>query len=780
MAATLATSIAAAVERRDDGELRARLNSIRSMPGVVFAIVVDAQGNRLHEIGSGVVLGSQAEHLETNREFGIFTSLRLGTYLVGAPVVSGGKTVGHLSMIADLSGLRRALMESLLSALATSGFAAAIAMLLSTRLRTTIAGPVAALTAATEAIRRSGDYSEPVPRTSNDEAGRLVDNFNAMMREIRSRDDAIRSQRDRLADEVRERTAELHVAKSAAESANAAKSEFLATISHEIRTPMNAMLVMTELLAAGELSTTARKRCDVILKSGRSLLTLINDVLDLSKIEAGHLELESIAASPATAAQDVVALFSERAAQAGLSLECRIAPDVPALVFCDPLRLRQILSNLVSNALKFTAQGQVAVDVSCSTAGAEPRLRFEVRDTGIGIPADRLSHMFEAFTQVDASTTRRYGGTGIGLSICRRLAQAMSGDITASSELGRGSTFVLDLPIKPADKAPEPAAPHYAGAAAVGQPAAHDARASISAVDTATAAPRFPGTRVLAADDSDLNLLVLSEALARLGIETTCVADGHAAVAAHQAQPFDMIFMDGSMPDLDGFEATRRIRSWEAGTDRKPVPIVALTGHALGSAAGTWQEVGMSELMVKPFTLDQLQASVGRWLPDRSEVARPPAEPPLHRTVPACPDIRAPEPAPLLDEAVLRSITGMQPAGGDLVARVTRLFSERAPRQLSRIGTQSADATAVASSIHSLKSLCRNIGARHAGDLCETLEDAAAAGRPPSPQQLQELAVAVSRTIIALNERLDGKPGSPDRAPSCAGAAGTMRAGLLS
>ena len=266
-------------------------------------------------------------------------------------------------MIADVSSLRSALLGSLADALVAAALAALIGIAISRRLRSGIARPIVELTRVTEEISRSADYSRRVPGARGDEIGRLVDAFNGMLDEIAERDAALKRQRDRLADEVAERTRELALAKEAAERANTAKSEFLATMSHEIRTPMNGMLVMAELVAADAIAPKVRRHAEIIVKSGEVLLALINDILDLSKIEAGHLEFERTECDPALAVEDVLHLLDERASASGLELSCYVAPQVPASFVGDPGRLRQVLSNLVNNAIKFTETGGVLVSL---------------------------------------------------------------------------------------------------------------------------------------------------------------------------------------------------------------------------------------------------------------------------------------------------------------------------------------------------------------------------------------------------------------------------------
>ncbi|MBM3519571.1 MAG: hybrid sensor histidine kinase/response regulator, partial [Alphaproteobacteria bacterium] len=308
------------------------------------------------------------------------------------------------------------------------------------------------------------------------ETGLLIDAFNRMMAEIRVRDQALEGSRQTLEMKVAERTRQLKTAKEVAEVANRAKSDFLATMTHEIRTPMNGLMVMAELLNAANLGPRQQRYAEIVLKSGQGLLSIINDLLDLSKIEAGKLDLEKIPVDPTAIADDVVGLFWEHAAGKGLDLAARSSPTVPRKVLADPVRLNQILTNLTNNALKFTETGQVLISLHFEAG----RLVISVADSGIGIRREKIDRLFEAFTQADQSTTRRYGGTGLGLTICRRLVDAMGGVITVQSEFGKGSIFRVSIPVDIAEPARPAAASGGLRATVIG-----GGKATVSALGTA-------------------------------------------------------------------------------------------------------------------------------------------------------------------------------------------------------------------------------------------------------------------------------------------------------
>lgn len=535
------------------------------------------------------------------------------------PITLEGEQIGTVVLRSNLDPLKANFRTNSLIVIGIMIITSLVGYLLTTRLQRIISKPILQLATLAGHVRQKRDYSQRAERQSDDEIGTLIDAFNQMLDEIQMEmDERVKAQkelmthRDHLEEIVNERTGELKAANhrleltvekanlmaKQANEANKAKSEFLANMSHEIRTPMNAIIGFSELLADEELNETQESFLSTILNSSRNLLQLINDILDFSKIEAGKLQTEIIECNFEQFIGDIDSFLGPIAREKKLDFNILRCSDLPAVIHTDPVRLRQCLVNLTGNAIKFTSQGHVYINISTERLSERDFIRFDVEDTGIGIPKDKQSSIFEAFTQADGSTTRKFGGTGLGLTITRQLVELLGGTLSLQSTEGKGSVFTILLPAGVNLDEVEIVNPYSAMDELISE---------LQSASPQPAAPR--GGRILVAEDAAANQKLITVLLERMGYRVTIAENGKEALEALEKDSYDLIFMDMMMPVMNGYTATQKLRSKGC-----VLPIIALTANAMKGDDQKCYEAGCNEYISKPIDRQKLKMLLAKYM----------------------------------------------------------------------------------------------------------------------------------------------------------------------
>ena len=706
----------AAIAFSEEGTANKLLNTLQSQTAITAAVVYlenwqeFATYNAMGVGDSQTITGEDKEWImmvagSGQRRFR-FTGSTLDLL---TPIGLDGETIGYLFIKSSLDPLYSRIEEHLIIIGILFVGIMGMVYFLASALQRRISGPINKLVEGMNKVSSEQDYSLRLLAEDNDEVGALIQGFNNMLSQVQQRDDILARHRQELEEQVRIRTADMSQAKELAEAASRAKSDFLATMSHEIRTPMHGVLGMTELLLGSGLEDHSRKLAGIAHRSAEALLSVINDILDFSRIEAGKLQIVEEDFDLHLLLQDSLELVADHAYRKGLQLVEDFPEDLPRLIRGDSVRLRQILLNLLGNAVKFTEAGKVQLTVIVLEKAADNlQLTFIVSDTGPGIALEKQSAIFDAFTQGDSSTTRRYSGSGLGLAITHNLVTLMGGSISIKSVPGEGALFRFTLGFKYAENPDARIEQNF-----------QQNPLQISSGNNVLPTWLKLGGKILLAEDNPVNQEVVAGMLEVFACQVDIVNNGQQAISAITDNQYDLVLMDCHMPVCDGFDAVQEIRRIEQVRHKNRVPVIALTADIQVGIVEQCKAAGMDDCLIKPFQMEALQTMLKRWLSkERNHIESG--------------TVSMSDNKMILDSYALEQLRdiGIQ-TGKDVLTVAIKHFLKQTPDNISRMkqALEAKDATLLWHVAHGVKSAGFTLGANGFSGYCAQLEAAARAGQ---------------------------------------------------
>ncbi len=721
----VAANTIAAVLFSDPVAAKNTLNSLKAKPDIYKANIYDAKGNIFAQYGS-MENDSEAIKKEIQTVFSQNSSvIRRGSDGLCSfiPIISENETIGVISIFDNMQTFKKRLNDLYYWVFFTSALALLISSLIMLWLQGFFTKPLNELLYTIQNIADKKDYTKRAPSSTTTEFEVLGKNFNNMLDEIYGRDKQLATMNAELEVRVESRTKELESALHFANEGNRAKSDFLAIMSHEVRTPLNGIIGFSELLGTYTFKKEIAETIHYLNTSAQSLMALLNEILDFSKLDANKVEIEYKEFDLTSLANSIVEAITPLAAKKGVIVTLEIEKEAQGIYLGDAMRIRQVLGNMVSNAVKFTEKGQVSIGIKRLIVHSDTMLRFSINDTGIGINPEHLKNIFTPFIQADSSITRRYGGTGLGLAICKQLIELMQGQYGVNSVVDEGSCFWFSIPLTKVD---------------VDYP---------KSIEIPVEKNRFSKVgNILIAEDNPINKMVVEQYLRSLGHSYHLASNGCEAVAKATVVKYDLIFMDYHMPEMDGVEATQRIRELGPDSVNSTTPIVALTADIQPKVSKIFRRAGANDILLKPFTLVKMEACLNKWLGKELDFAQGLTQM----------EESSVESGVILNPLSLTEIASLVPDQGAIIINETiTLFLSHTPGIIETItqAIESGDHKSLFMSAHSLKSSAANLGAEVLSGIAKELEHC---GRDGKLDQAATIVLSLDpcyqETTAALNK----------------------------